>query len=546
MMIVIIRVIAACFLYSITRSNGEHAHLTDYDTMRKVWMKELEDGALLHESSIERPKQHTPLTGKLYNSAGEQNPSEEGVYVFAGEQTILGADTRPTESGAYVSTGEQIPIDSWVTNLGVGGVEQMPTSIGGYDCATHSLVNPCEKVNEYDILPLLPTCKQYVICQDRKLEHILRCADGRLFDHRVKKCLIEGMVDCPCQEKFSPSEAIDDGAKDQWNDIISSSGTKYQWITDKYDQPDKNKGSQPNALADSNKEIMQVASGITDTAAMANDNIEGNDYPTFYPTFYPSVSPDNTNSKSGKKPNKSAALKSKSSSSIDTATGMPTFVTADIYSPTMQSQATSEPSTTNSPNTGAPSIVYSPAIAPSALSDTDTPSTIYTSTLPTVAQTVSPVIVTNRPSYVMISKNPSTDEPTLTRISEIVQPSKRPTKAPTQQPNECVSESEIYNIVSDSIFPISPWTTTGDGNWTIYDDDTPTEAAAATATATKVWIQSPNLTGSTTTAIANASITTCETYLGGTMSITVLANVLPPTDVFNIYIDRIETVQLIE
>jgi hypothetical protein len=153
----------------------------------------------------------------------------------------------------------------------------------------------------------------------------------------------------------------------------------------------------------------------------------------------------------------------------------------------------------------------------------------------------------------MISKNPSTDEPTSTRItnkpttlppSEIVLPSKLPTNAPTQQPNECVSESEIYNIESVSIFPISPWTTTGDGNWTIYDDDTPTEAAAATTT--KAWIQSPNLTGSTTAAIANASVTTCETYLGGTMSITILANVLPPTDVFNIYIDGIETVQLIE
>ena len=109
--------------------------------------------------------------------------------------------------------------------MDLGGGGQIPSSIGGYDCSTHSLVNPCENVNEYDILPILPTCKQYVICQDRKLEHILSCANGRLFDHRVKKCLIEGMVDCPCQEKFSSSDATDNGAKDQWYDI-SSSGTK--------------------------------------------------------------------------------------------------------------------------------------------------------------------------------------------------------------------------------------------------------------------------------------------------------------------------------
>ena len=146
-MIVVRPVIAACFVYSITRSNGEHAHLTNKDAIHEAWMKELEENGT-------ETKQHTP-TGKLYDSVGEQNPTEKGAYVFAGEQTILGADQRPTESGAYVSTGEQqISLDSWITNLGIGGGEQIPTSIGGYDCTTHSLVNPCEKVNEYDILPI--------------------------------------------------------------------------------------------------------------------------------------------------------------------------------------------------------------------------------------------------------------------------------------------------------------------------------------------------------------------------------------------------------
>jgi hypothetical protein len=240
---------------------------------------------------------------------------------------------------------------------------------------------------------------------------------------------------------------------------------------------------------------------------------------------------------------------------------MPTFVSFGINSPTMLSQATNEPatSTTSSPNTDIPSIFYSPTIAPSELSDTDTPSTIYTPTIPTVVPTISPVIVTNRPSttfppYVMISKNPSTDEPTTIRITNrpntsppIVLPSESPTIAPMQQSSECVSESKIYNTITESgsVFPISPWTTTGDGNWTIYDrDNTPTMFETI---ATKLaWIQSPNLTGSTIIAIANASISTCETFVGGIMSITILANVLPPTDVFNIYIDGIETVQLIE
>jgi hypothetical protein len=158
----------------------------------------------------------------------------------------------------------------------------------------------------------------------------------------------------------------------------------------------------------------------------------------------------------------------------------------------------------------------------------------------------------------MISKNPSTDEPTTIRTTnrpntspplEIVLPSKRPTIAPTtQQSSGCVSESKIYNTTESggSVFPISPWTTTGDGNWTIYNSDNTPTIEPIVATKLVAWIQSPNLTGSTIIAIANASITTCDTFVGGIMSITILANVLPPTDIFNIYIDGIETVQLIE
>jgi hypothetical protein len=113
------------------------------------------------------------------------------------------------------------------------------------------------------------------------------------------------------------------------------------------------------------------------------------------------------------------------------------------------------------------------------------------------------------------------------------------TSAPSQQPSleTCISGSRNETF-DGGVFPISPWTTGGDGNWTVHED---------IIDQGKFFIKSPDLGGSTSIAVANASVSTCATFLGGTMVITVVAGgVLPPTDIFGIYLDGEEKIGLIE
>jgi hypothetical protein len=84
-------------------------------------------------------------------------------------------------------------------------------------------------------------------------------------------------------------------------------------------------------------------------------------------------------------------------------------------------------------------------------------------------------------------------------------------------------------------FPKAPWTTGGDGVWTI-DDANSQEGTYA--------IKSPNLEGSPTVAISNATLTICDDFAGGTLSFNVLAPVLPPHDFFIWYVDGVEVSRL--
>jgi len=111
-----------------------------------------------------------------------------------------------------------------------------------------------------------------------------------------------------------------------------------------------------------------------------------------------------------------------------------------------------------------------------------------------------------------------------------------PTGVPTPESDETCVE-----VISDGFesgtFPTPPWTTGGDGEWFI---DT---AQAFEGTYS---IRSPDLEGSPTAVYSNATIVTCESFPGGVLSAQVLASVLPPSDLFIIYIDGDSAAQLVD
>ena len=169
---------------------------------------------------------------------------------------------------------------------------------------------------------------------------------------------------------------------------------------------------------------------------------------------------------------------------------------------------------------------------------TVSPSTKVPSIEPTATITIQNV-VTISPSI-----KPSTSYPTETITSPNVM-TMSPTSSPTgsivitQQPNEettCMSAPGSEKFES-GMFPISPWTTGGDGNWTIDEGDTYEGMYS---------VKSPDLSGARSRAISNITISTCDSYEGGTMSFGVRASVLPPTDLFKVYINGEEKLLLID
>ncbi|KAL7468613.1 hypothetical protein ACHAXS_008865 [Conticribra weissflogii] len=111
-----------------------------------------------------------------------------------------------------------------------------------------------------------------------------------------------------------------------------------------------------------------------------------------------------------------------------------------------------------------------------------------------------------------------------------------PTGFPTPKSNGTCTDFTSDDFESGT-FPTPPWTTGGDGEWFI---DT---AQAFEGTYS---IRSPDLEGSTTAVYSNATIVTCDNFVGGVLSAQVLASVLPPSDLFIIYIDGNSAAQLVD
>ncbi|KAL7542552.1 hypothetical protein ACHAXR_012900 [Thalassiosira sp. AJA248-18] len=74
---------------------------------------------------------------------------------------------------------------------------------GAYDCTVTPTIDPCENVIGYNLLPLPPNCRQYMFCDNHKLSSMFSCAEGKLFDHLVKRCVSEDLADCPCRVSAS-------------------------------------------------------------------------------------------------------------------------------------------------------------------------------------------------------------------------------------------------------------------------------------------------------------------------------------------------------
>ncbi|EJK46032.1 hypothetical protein THAOC_35327 [Thalassiosira oceanica] len=114
-------------------------------------------------------------------------------------------------------------------------------------------------------------------------------------------------------------------------------------------------------------------------------------------------------------------------------------------------------------------------------------------------------------------------------------PSSTPTTSPTTnpEPTSTPTSRDCFaapgeSFFEDGDFPRSPWSTSGDGNWTIDEGDTYQGLYS---------IKSPDFNGSPSKRTSRATFSTCEDFKGGTLTFSHLASVLPPSDVFVIYID---------
>lgn len=76
-------------------------------------------------------------------------------------------------------------------------------------------------------------------------------------------------------------------------------------------------------------------------------------------------------------------------------------------------------------------------------------------------------------------------------------------------------------------FPNTPWSTGGAGDWAIASDR---------AFSGESSLKSPDLVG-ITNAIANATLHVCDGFRGGSLQLQAWASVLPPNDIFFVYVD---------
>mmetsp|Transcript_28474 Transcript_28474/g.57297 ORF Transcript_28474/g.57297 Transcript_28474/m.57297 type:complete len:567 (+) Transcript_28474:69-1769(+) len=131
-----------------------------------------------------------------------------------------------------------------------------------------------------------------------------------------------------------------------------------------------------------------------------------------------------------------------------------------------------------------------------------------------------------------------TPDPTRRPTRRPVEPTRKPTQGPT--PKVCVPlNPNPYTFEPPkNVFPIEPWTTGGDGVWAI---DSTSDAYTGTYS-----IKSPNFDGEPTKQISNATLEICDDFEGGPLVFYARASVLPPQDVFIVYIDGVVAAQLVD
>jgi len=88
----------------------------------------------------------------------------------------------------------------------------------------------------------------------------------------------------------------------------------------------------------------------------------------------------------------------------------------------------------------------------------------------------------------------------------------------------------------DGAFPLPPWSTGGAGNWALSTDK------AYTGTTS---IKSPDFNGAGSS-ISNVTLEICDNFIGGSLHFWVLASVVPPHDIFMVYIDGEAAAQLVD
>mmetsp|Transcript_9622 Transcript_9622/g.21698 ORF Transcript_9622/g.21698 Transcript_9622/m.21698 type:complete len:825 (+) Transcript_9622:721-3195(+) len=113
---------------------------------------------------------------------------------------------------------------------------------------------------------------------------------------------------------------------------------------------------------------------------------------------------------------------------------------------------------------------------------------------------------------------------------------------PVQVGEPCVPLDPNPDSFEDGTFPSSPWSTAGaDGVWAVS-----TEKAYDVNDSGITSLRSPNLDGTTIPSVSNATLEICNDFLGGVLRLQVYPSVIPPRDIFIIYIDGEPAAQLVD
>ncbi|KAL7548230.1 hypothetical protein ACHAWF_011520, partial [Thalassiosira exigua] len=109
------------------------------------------------------------------------------------------------------------------------------------------------------------------------------------------------------------------------------------------------------------------------------------------------------------------------------------------------------------------------------------------------------------------------------------------TTPPPPDNGDCVPLSE--EDFEDGAFPLPPWSTGGDGDWLVTDENSQSGTYS---------LRSPDLEGSPAAAFSNATLELCDNFPGGELRLWIYAPVRPPHDIFAIYVDGVEAAQLVD